>query len=404
LDSERCLVYIENLRLQFFATRDFVAIEAVVVRNFLNKSFALSTLESLVVTVAGEKMNTEGCPNLWAKDEILTFGNGFNSTDIPCNLLVPAWLLFGILSCLFGGWVAFSHWKDWIRRERRKRKDVRQQSTGRKNQQQRPVVPVLSTFSLVFQILFIALASTNVISSRDGSSALAWSLMLCWNMFIAESFALKLVKLGNRISKLKDTNAEFLKDLDRFQQFLLVMSGVFFTANMISPFFVFLYSSPPAIEAFRVQWISYEALAITGILLICRQFGRVLDYISTISNNNELRLQADSPTSTNIKEAVGRLVKQRRMLLAWSLLAFTINVYVSVTLNCQWWLILVYFVLDLSTLLMMNQSLQNKNGAQSLQKKNGAAVRNSDKSMQSKNATETMNPAAIKSTSHYDGL
>lgn len=136
-------------------------------------------------------MNRTGCPEGWATDTLVYYGN----TPLACDMSVVGWH-FVIIGCVVikvvtaAGYIAM-----WTRRERlfRERKVVRKTNGSRI-----PVVPVLACFAVAAY-----LTGTVVSLTLNGAApgALAWAYGFVFLVFGLTylGYVIKFIRLGHRI-------------------------------------------------------------------------------------------------------------------------------------------------------------------------------------------------------------
>ena len=218
----------------------------------------------------------------WATDEMLIYGDKSSN----CGMPIPVWaVLISIALCL-RFWLCVEHWRVWIVRERQKKHHMVLPLTAQRFERRIPVVPLVSTYVLVMQIIFLSLASANVISARDGTSSFVLALLFFGMQCVNQLFAFKLVRLGRRIAPLKGSGSgqkqgddDFFVALTNFDQLQQILNAGWWCGafgNCISPFLVYFLRPSPNGVAFRFLFISNLVMVIASIALQVHQISRVL--------------------------------------------------------------------------------------------------------------------------------
>lgn len=318
------------------------------------------------------KQNPQGCPTLWANDDILMFG----PNKQPCTLLIPVWLTIGSIGCLFRVLAVIGHWGAWLARRNNEYIKMRDTpSLKTKFDKRIPIVPILSSLATIFEILLFVLASTDTISSRDGTSVILAMLWFFPQQFMNQFLALKFIRLGNRIcpSVVKssqqqtqivtsygtgfnlDDHFKNLTYADRLQQFLFI---VWIIGNMG------MFVSSIVTATIQSKADAFRAFFSSGIVLNTATSASQMHQMSRVIQAIQKHMAAMIPINSNIRNDVGRAVqtlkKQRLVLFLFQFPMICIVFYVVITLNADWYILLIYMYMEIIVFIFMGLSLKRK--------------------------------------------
>lgn len=315
------------------------------------------------------KQNQEGCPTLWATDEILTFG----AVRESCGLLIPLWLAAISIASLCRIIIAATHWRAWFARQRREyRKHTAQPGLVRRGKIEKrlPLVPLISTTVAVVQIVFFTLVSTNTVSSRNGISAIVSTIWFMPQQLLNQFFTVKLIRLGRRIcpsvtkSNGQTAQANNLEDQlknlthsDNLHRLLFGLWIVGMLGQFVSALLTGVIQPAPQVGAFRAAYVSSFLLNFATCGSQIHQLSRVLDAI--IDQTSKV-VSINNNANNNILEAINRLKVQRMVVACCVVPLLTITVYIIISADFHWYLILVFCFLELSTLFFVSRSMRAK--------------------------------------------
>lgn len=227
------------------------------------------------------------------------------------------------------------------------------------------------------QMVFVTLVSTNTISSRNGVSAVIAVLWFHPQKFLNELFALKLIRLGKRISPARpkasseqgqivmvhddashaaEEQNKRLTTWDDLHRFLLLVWFVSMIGQFISTVILCTVQPTPQLEAFRAFVIFDVLISISSIGTQIHQLSRVIGAIKVhtaiVKSINNIGTYQNS-----INQAIKRLEHQRRVIYLLAIPLFAIHGYLIVTLDFPWYLILTFCYLEFTSIYLVSRSM-----------------------------------------------
>jgi hypothetical protein len=135
------------------------------------------------------RMNSVGCPNLFATDEVFRYDQTSYGT---CDASLTVWIVMGVIAVLLRAISLVMILRLWCRRE-----TIAKKSDKYKNRL--PIVPAVFVIALLAHILFWVLGGLNIISK--GYAAILFNIT--WLCFAIPYliYCLKFVRLGLRDAK-----------------------------------------------------------------------------------------------------------------------------------------------------------------------------------------------------------
>jgi hypothetical protein len=318
--------------------------------------------------------NQDGCPPLWATDEILTF----NPIKQPCGLLVPVWLLFISISCALRIFIAFRHWLYWFARQRKEYKRTLTSPQERSKRDKRlPIVPILSIVVAIMQIAFVTLVSTNTISSRSGVSLIVAVLWFHPQKLLNQLFALKLIRLGKRISpagprtpveqgqivtvsnsasQAIDDHNKRLTTWDDLHRFLVLV----WFLSMIGQFIVVILAGTiqplPWAEGFRAFVVFDILVNVSTLGTQVHQLSRVMAAIK-VHTAAVMSINSSTSYEHGINQAIRRLRHQRRVIIGLGVPLFSFHGYMVVSNDFPWYLLLIFCYMEFFSIYLVARSM-----------------------------------------------
>jgi len=261
-------------------------------------------------------MNTENCPIGYFRDEI-AIPNPDPSAG--CNGNVYIWLFFMTAVTVLRGLLAIAHFKFWFRREAK----FASQRVVASRIRRLPIVPTLSFFVFLLQVLVLVLTSLNVVRGPNGSVFPLLAMFYIPTQVMHQLFALKLVRLGKKLAfrgatqRGDSSNGEKmdrLSRLDKFHKILLIICAIAFTLQKIVDILVYIVQPAPDLSLIRTGHVSAIILNIASTGQTIHQLSRVIDAVEAnafkqpLSQEHHQQQQKPSAAIANSTNYIGEPV------------------------------------------------------------------------------------------------
>lgn len=324
-------------------------------------------------------MNTEGCPSGMFTDEIMLLPGRAD----PCTSPTLGWIViaftFSIARLLLVVPIYLERAQHWRAQEQRLQKSPTSNNKNKRDGKVRPHRWMIHAVVGILQILFVILATLNIVNTRNGASPFLVGVFFVPTGIEHALQATKIVRLGRKIVPLSQSKFPQLKrqDLERADFALRIWAFLTASALFIMFLFFFLGLVIPGGSGGN-PWTLHGGLGFTGVyqlFITCSvawQFHRCISAVLILRQDiieaekqQVLAVTAIDGTGDKHKSALnmalGALRMQQNIVLFVGIFSLTLSLlFATEVIPLTWYVALIaFFIADValqSALLLSSRS------------------------------------------------